>query len=383
MPEIVLNTSMSYLYDVKGTMINFRRGGVVDVPEGVYHDLIRTGYFGDPRRRCDPVAPRQLSAVPGGSEVPIFRDVGLGDVLMAAVPLRDLQAKHPRLRLVYGVHSHFVPLFRGSSFVKGGVRPIPSFVGTFPYVVDLRGYCERQEIGRRIDRTDVFSRHLLGGPPSSYETVLNPPATWLAQGRKIAGLSGSRPVVGYVPRASQSMRNWRAPQHRRFVDTAVAQGWTVVLLDRGTPKTDLGDGDRVRDLRGRISILDLAKVVKACDVVVTPDTGTLHLAEALGTRWVGYFTSVSPRLRVGYYRWGRALYPEGRLACLGCHYSPSCKERNPTPCAALTTPEQAWREVELVYSSDPPWNPFAWETAGEPDGRRGSGATEAAEVLML
>lgn len=383
MQPIVLKTSHSYTYNVNGTVMKFRRGAQREVPEGIYHDLIRSGYFGDPRRTCDFIRPKQLGAVPHGSEVPVFRDVGLGDVLMASVPLRDLQRKHPSLRFAYGVHTHFVPLFRGASFVKGGVRAIPSFVGHFPYVLDLRGYCERDPLGWKIDRTDVFARYLLGGAPSSYRSVLRPPAEWRREGMAMIGDAGGRPIVGYVPRASQSIRNWNAPLHRRFVDLAVDAGWVVAILDRGQPKNSLNGNGLVRDLRGKMSVAELAKVVSACDVIVTPDTGTLHLAEALGVRWVGYFTTVSPRLRVGHYRWGRALYPEGQLSCLGCHYSPRCRERSPTACAALTTPEEVWDEVQLVHASEPPWNPFAWESEGAPSGRRGEAAEIVEEMLTL
>ena len=117
---------------------------------------------------------------------------------------------------------------------------------------------------------------------------------------------------------------------------------------------------RVVDLRGLINVEELSWVISALDVVVSPDTGTTHLAEALKTKCVTYFTTVPPALRVGHYRWTRVLYPEGKLPCLGCIHSPRCRKPDPKPCAELSTPEMVWEQVEFVRANQPPWEVCSW-----------------------
>jgi heptosyltransferase-2 len=49
-------------------------------------------------------------------------------------------------------------------------------------------------------------------------------------------------------------------------------------------------------LAGRTSLRELCAVLKACDVVLTNDTGPMHLAAAVGTPVVVPFGSTSPEL---------------------------------------------------------------------------------------
>jgi len=50
----------------------------------------------------------------------------------------------------------------------------------------------------------------------------------------------------------------------------------------------------VLNLAGATSLRELSALLKACDVVLTNDTGPMHLAAALGTRVVAIFGSTSP-----------------------------------------------------------------------------------------
>jgi heptosyltransferase-2 len=55
-------------------------------------------------------------------------------------------------------------------------------------------------------------------------------------------------------------------------------------------------GDRVLNLAGKTSLRQLMAVLKICDVVLTNDSGPMHLAAALGTRVIVPFGSTSPEL---------------------------------------------------------------------------------------
>jgi heptosyltransferase-2 len=57
-----------------------------------------------------------------------------------------------------------------------------------------------------------------------------------------------------------------------------------------------GPPDSVRCLAGQTSLRELCAALKACDVLLTNDSGPMHVAAAVGTRVVAPFGSTSPDL---------------------------------------------------------------------------------------
>jgi ADP-heptose:LPS heptosyltransferase len=51
---------------------------------------------------------------------------------------------------------------------------------------------------------------------------------------------------------------------------------------------------RALDLSGRLSQLDLVEVLRRCDLVLSNDTGTIHLAAAVGKWCVGFYGPTDP-----------------------------------------------------------------------------------------
>jgi heptosyltransferase-2 len=54
--------------------------------------------------------------------------------------------------------------------------------------------------------------------------------------------------------------------------------------------------DGVENLCGRTTLTELINLLRSCDVLVTNDTGTMHLAALLGVRTVSIFGSTEPQL---------------------------------------------------------------------------------------
>lgn len=355
MPRLVLTRALTYVYRRKNKILTFKRGQFVTVPEPIYHDLIRLGGFADPDHHIDFINPAQLRMAPSGSTIPVIRDMGLGDVLMVTIPLRELAERNPHLSFIYAMDSRYVDLCKDLPFLKKAVA-ISQLRGTYNYGIDLRGFVERSPQARRLDRIDIFSQYLLGGPPRSYSYPHEVKPEWVSRGRALIGADrNSRPTVGLVIKASMDNRSWGWDYLQRFCALAVRDGWRVVLLHHRPVPPDFMEHPSIVDLTGTISVEDLMHVVAAVDVVVSPDTGTAHLAEALKTKCVAYFTTVPPDLRVSHYRYARVLYPEGKLGCLGCIHSPRCGQPDPKPCAQLSTPEMAWQQVRFVHDNEPPW----------------------------
>ena len=93
-------------------------------------------------------------------------------------------------------------------------------------------------------------------------------------------------------------------------------GRLPILDDRHYPLTLPLAASRAINLTGRLTVTDLCAVMAACQVVVAPDTGTLHLGEALGVPTIGYFTMVPPEVRSAGYRHVRTFLRRGALCPL-------------------------------------------------------------------
>jgi len=346
---LVLTRALSYQFK----HYNFRRGVPVEVPDADDYLYLQSQGLQDPTQNFNVIHPNVTSRAPRDAEIPVIRQGGLGDVLMVSIALRDFARKYNRHKVTFATHPAYVPLFRDCNFLHR-VVPLNELRGEFPWTIDLRGYSERNH-REREDRIHVFSDYLIGGPPSDYEFPLYPTADEIARGRKIAGMDRHmKPTIGFVWRAIEINRTWPESYRDKFCEMAVDYGWKVVLIGSEPGMTSRMARAGVTDLCCRLSMNDLIAVTAAVSVVVAPDTGVAHLAEACKTKSVVYYTTVPPEARAIHYRHTRTLFMPP--SCGPCYHSPTCGRLSGTLCAMNITPQMVWQEVEYVHHNDPPWN---------------------------
>lgn len=105
-------------------------------------------------------------------------------------------------------------------------------------------------------------------------------------GRPPLGSHADRPVVGIFPGSNAPSRRWDAP---RFAETArgLAALDTQVIVFGGVNETvltrEVAQGVAL-DLGGRTDLPLLAAALADCDLLITNDSGPMHLAAAVGTR---------------------------------------------------------------------------------------------------
>ena len=105
------------------------------------------------------------------------------------------------------------------------------------------------------------------------------------------------------PCSSHALRNWRAERHAALADHAAAQGWRIVLCGgRSALERDTGDAilaamrarDGVLDLIGRDTLKQLPALLARANLLVTPDSGPMHIANAMGTKVLGLHAASNP-----------------------------------------------------------------------------------------
>ena len=110
------------------------------------------------------------------------------------------------------------------------------------------------------------------------------------------------PVLLVSPCSSHARRNWHAERHAAVADHAVARGWRVVLcggrsqLERETTDAILAAMRApALDLVGKDTLKQLPALLERADLVMTPDSGPMHIANAMGTKVLGLHAASNPR----------------------------------------------------------------------------------------
>jgi heptosyltransferase II len=110
-------------------------------------------------------------------------------------------------------------------------------------------------------------------------------------------------VLGVCPGAEYGpAKRWPADRFRKtieLVSSAIACSWVIVGTesDRSTAAEILQRFDgKAEDLTGKTSLAELIERIQTFRVLLTNDTGTMHLADGLGVPLVAVFGSTEPRL---------------------------------------------------------------------------------------
>jgi len=120
------------------------------------------------------------------------------------------------------------------------------------------------------------------------------------------GIKNSDPVIAVNPNASTlaDARRWPESSFVKLIDKIVEAGLGVPVL-LGAPseaayvsrlQKAVAKRDRVFSIAGKSSLQGLVGVLKRASLLVTNDTGPLHLADALGTKTVSFFGPETPAL---------------------------------------------------------------------------------------
>ncbi|MET0717626.1 MAG: glycosyltransferase family 9 protein [Pseudoxanthomonas sp.] len=109
------------------------------------------------------------------------------------------------------------------------------------------------------------------------------------------------PTLLISPCSSHVRRNWYPERYAAVADHAVAQGWRVVLcggrseLERSTTDAILAAMETTAlDLVGKDTLQQLPALLERAELVMTPDSGPMHIANAMGAKVLGLHAASNP-----------------------------------------------------------------------------------------
>ena len=102
------------------------------------------------------------------------------------------------------------------------------------------------------------------------------------------------PTLLVSPCSSHALRNWSPERHAAVADHAAAQGWRIVLSG-GRSELERRTADAIAaamkapvlDLVGKDTLKQALALYERADLVITPDAGPMHMANAMGTAVLG------------------------------------------------------------------------------------------------
>lgn len=110
-----------------------------------------------------------------------------------------------------------------------------------------------------------------------------------------------RPTLLISPCSSHVLRNWHADRYAAVADHAATRGWRIVLCGgRSQLERDTTDAivaamkTPALDLVGKDTLKQLPALLERADLVMTPDSGPMHIANAIGTKVLGLHAASNP-----------------------------------------------------------------------------------------
>jgi heptosyltransferase II len=340
-------------------------------------------------------------------EILVLRLSSLGDVVLTSSFLLCLADHFPAGLITYVVRDDLAAL-AGALPGVARVVPVPRRLGArglwrlggdlartpFTHVFDLHGSLRSRLLAARFHgrcatgfskqalarwalvnlHTDIYARcggaqplrvrmleplRRMGFDPRLHDTRLDLPADArdrAAAALRQAGVDPGEPLVALAPGARWPSKCW-LPE--RFV--LLAERWAEsdrrVVIVGGDAERALGgmlalaDPARCVNLCGIVDLLATAAVLQRCALLVTNDSGLLHVAEASGTPVVALFGPTAPQFGYVPYR------PASRLlrqppACSPCSKNGSRPCLRPThECMEALSVDAVWQAAAEVIAA--------------------------------
>lgn len=171
-----------------------------------------------------------------------------------------------------------------------------------------------------------------------------------------------KPYVLISPCSSHPLRNWAVENYAILADYLVEKYQAEVVLCGSPAKQELDFVAQiehlcrrpVRNIAGKDSLKQLWQMMRLADLVISPDSGPLHIAGAVGTPVIGLLAASNYR-RSGSYRFAELTvdaYPQACEQFLGKKVSQLKwgKKVEQVGAMDLITPQMVFEKVAMLWS---------------------------------
>jgi ADP-heptose:LPS heptosyltransferase len=207
---------------------------------------------------------------------------------------------------------------------------------TFPKSVKAFGLVDKiynpLTTSERLSQTSGMACHLIEDLAASCGFTLtaarlpklHPSIDLIETTRSAQGLhgrtSGQGLIIGINPGPNWPVKEWERSKWQKLIDR-IHSNFDATILQFGINK-DSGSSEYanltgVTSLAGRLRGEELVALIAACDLIVSIDSGPVHIAGAVGTPVIGLFGPLDPALVLP--RESAAIGLFANVPCLFCH----------------------------------------------------------------
>lgn len=334
----------------------------------------------------------------------ILKPSSLGDVVQALPVLRLLKRHRPESEIYWWIDAALAPLLEGDPDLAGVVRferrrwasprHWPDVLRhvhwlraqQFDWVIDLQsllrtgafawlanggllvGLDEAREGARGfydiVVRRPSFHTHAVDwylavlralGVPAQGDFEWLPPRPAVAQAIRQRWAADGARWIALQPGARWANKRWPAAHFAELTRRLVAEFPDVrVAILGGADDEALGAQiaavapERCLNLAGQTSLPELVEWLRLTRVLVTNDSGPMHIAAALGTPLVALFGPTEPRRTGPYGRLDAVL--QQALPCVPC-MKPRCHWPQPMECLTALGPDRVFERVRRLLAA--------------------------------
>ena len=309
------------------------------VPAPVAQGLrdLRKNYRGWIDRLCFPAWLLWQCALHRQRAVVIWRIAAMGDVVCTLPLCLELRKRHPDRLLIYVTSRGFkdvvvlgqvVDVALGINMAYGApiwISTGVSSLGLIEKVYEPLTTDEKSPVGVHLHLVEDLARSC-GVTLSDRQPRLHPSDELVEDALARHGLKEGRAhdrlLIGINGGHTWPVREWDAAKWQQVIDLIHANYRATIIqfglrLEPGIPDP-YNHFTGVRSLVNQLHALEMVALVAACDLMVSIDSGPVHLAGAVGTSVVGLFGAVNPQFRMPPDSPSLAVYSE--VPCLFCHH---------------------------------------------------------------
>ena len=226
-------------------------------------------------------------------EIIFYRDeAGLGDLVTTLGAVQDVHQEYPNARKIYVARSPISDVFQHHPAIDD-ILQVWNLTETEYPIIKFGNPCPASQYeGKTVpnvdrDRIELFKMATgLGNSNTKPKLYLTEDEINFGD-RFVGGLR-----VGVVCKSSAKWRDYS--QTTDLIVGLDAKGIEPIIID---DTMTINNYKSTNDM----SIREICSVINALDVIVSPDTGWMHVAGALDKKLVTLFGSIDPKFRTGMY----------------------------------------------------------------------------------
>ncbi len=213
---------------------------------------------------------------------------------------------------------------------------------------------------RRSNRSNLvdWACRIAGLPPGKHGPMrLSVGRGARREAERLLGVSDKRSLVGVQMGAAKSFRQWGAPHFAKVIDWLLREKHRRVVLIGSEDERELCAGiegmsyeerDDLVNLMGKTSLTTTGAVLERCELLITGDTGPMHMAAAVGTPVLSLFFGTAYPYETGPYGCGHfILYSD--LPCAPCLDPARCEIGH--ACKGMISPPAVMQAFETFEAS--------------------------------